>query len=370
MKTMTILLYVFMSVMNIGIVSAFYEWMPLSRREEAFFGVPVGPGFYSGEGRHLLRRYRLWLVAMLIAVEAASLSVSIYLDGLPSVVFMRMASSLAVTAAAFFIYVIFSRRVQPFEVKEEKRAVASSLRLRRLSDYTNITLEVIVSVLTIAPIALLIYYYPVLPDRIPAHFDSRGEMVWEAKSFTSIFSLSVLAIYLQGFFLLFKYAMLKATMTLPAERAEEYLDCKEESLRLTARFLDHFRFGIIVLLSLVSMEVFFRTVERVQTIIISSIAFSIVAGIAGLLLLNRYMNRWATIDRRLREVAGKTYVQRQVARWRIGRLVYYNREDPAVFVETPVGPGLTLNLARLRAWVCLAYWAALPLLVIWILRIV
>ncbi len=367
---MTILLYAFMSVINIGIVSAFYEWMPLSRREEAFFGVPVGEDFYSGEGRHLLRRYRLWLVLALLAVEAVSLPVSIHLDGLPSMMFMRTASSLAVTAAAFFIYAIFSRRAQAFEVREERRAVASSLRSRRLSDYTNIALEVMVFVLTIATIALLIYYYPQLPDRIPVRLDSRGEMVWKTKSFTSIFSTSVLMVYLQGLFLLYKYAMIKATMTLPAERAEEYLDCKEEALRLTARFLDHFRFGIIVVLSLVSMEVFFRTVERVQTMIISGIALSIVAGIAGLSLLNRYINRWAAIDRRLKEVAGKVYVQRQGARWRIGRLVYYNREDPAVFVETSVGPGFTLNLARLSAWVCLAYWAALPLLVVWILRIV
>jgi uncharacterized membrane protein len=343
--------------------------MPLSRREEAFFGVAVGRDFYSGEGRHLLRRYRLWLVAALVAIEAASLVVSIRPDGLPSMVFTRMASSLVLTVAAFFLYAMFSRRVQPFEVREEKRAVASLLKRRAMIDYTNIALEVMVAILVIAPIALLIYYYPQLPDRIPAHLDSRGEMVWETKSFTSVFSLSVLNVYLQGLFLISKYALVKAAMTLPAEHAEEYLDCKEASLRLTVKFLDHFRFGIVALLGLVSAEIFFRSVERVQTIIISGIALSIVAGIAGLWLLNRYVNRWSATDRRLKELTGKTYVRRNGARWAIARLVYYNREDAAAFVETPVGPGVTFNLARIEARACLAYWAALPLLVLWILKI-
>jgi uncharacterized membrane protein len=55
------------------------------------------------------------------------------------------------------------------------------------------------------------------------------------------------------------------------------------------------------------------------------------------------------------------------AAWKAG-LLYFNPADPAVFVETRMGVGWSLNFANVWSWVFLAFALAVPMLVLRVMR--
>ncbi len=344
---------------------ASFFWLPVMRREEAFFGVKVSAEFYRGEGRRILRRYWLWLAMLFVEIEAIGIVVSLYRSELP---LARVASFPLLFLPAIILYILFYRKVKPFAFADAERRYASALKRRHLSEYTNLYLEAMILCLTVLPSLLLIYYYPQLPEKIPVHWDWRGRPdVWARKSFSTVFSLSMLLIYMQGLFLLVKNGLLSVKMTLPAERAAEYLEGKEEFLRTTIRLMDWVRGLVALLMSSLILNVVFSSVEHLRRL---TIVVAVADSLSTLLLVVvciYFIVRLVMIDRRLKRTVGSVYVQRSrdAAHWYAGGLFYFNREDPALFVEKMVGFGYTLNMANPWVYLYLAYAILLPLIMNW-----
>src|SRR3982751_569785 len=75
--------------------------------------------------------------------------------------------------------------------------------------------EVFIVVLTVLPILILIYFYPLLPDRVPEYLKLNGEVqVWGRKSFMSVFRLPLMAIDLQVLCILTKHAARQRTLVI------------------------------------------------------------------------------------------------------------------------------------------------------------
>jgi uncharacterized membrane protein len=339
-----------------------FMFAPVMRGEDAFFGVRVSPETYRGEGRRILHRYWFWLVMTFIEIEAIGLIVSFYRG---RVEFTQVAPRLLLLPVLTLLYVIFYRQAKRLEVFEERQRFASSLKTRHLADYTNIALEIAIVLLTIAPVLLLVYYYPQLPERIPTHWNWKGEAdQWARKSYYSVFSVAAMLVYLQGLMVLIKHGILGVKMTLPAEHTEEYLRLKEESLSFTVRFMDWMRVLLCVLMGSLASNIVFSAVEPLQFL---SRAVAITAEVAGWLMLASVaytIYRFFTIDRRLKAEAGRVYVQRErdAAHWYLGGLIYFNREDPALWVEKLVGWGYTCNMGNKWAYVYIVIMLGVPLL--------
>ena len=63
-----------------------------------------------------------------------------------------------------------------------------ALHPQRLSDYTNIPFEIFIAVFSILPFFVLVYFYPMLPERVPLFMNLNGEVaVWAEKSMLSVF---------------------------------------------------------------------------------------------------------------------------------------------------------------------------------------
>lgn len=341
-----------------------FMFMPLMRGEDAFFGVRVSAEVYRGEGRRILHRYWLWLIMTFIEIEAIGLLVSFYRGRTE---FAQIAPRLLFMPCVLFFYVVFYRQAKRLELIEEHQRFASSLKTRRLADYTSLALEVAIVVLTIAPVLLLVYYYPQLPERIPMHWNWKGEPdEWARKSYFAVFSLAAMLVYMQGLLLAVKQGVLGVKMTLPAEHTEDYLRLKEEALALTIRFMDRMRLLLCILLGSLAANVAFSAIEHLR--FLSSIA-AVAAWASGLLMFVATafaIYRFYKIDRRLKTEVGRVYVQRQkdAAHWYLGGLIYFNREDPALFVEKLVGWGYTFNMGNKWVYLYLAIMIAVPVLLI------
>jgi uncharacterized membrane protein len=348
-----------------ALLMASFGWMPVMRGEEAFFGVRVSKEFYRGEGRALLRRYWFWLLMFFFEVEAIGVLVSLYRAELP---LARIASMPLVVLSAVILYILFYRQVKPFAATDDEQRFASALRRRHLGEYTNLYLEATILLLTVIPSLFLIYYYPQLPEKIPVHWDWRGRPNgWAQKSFGSVFFLSMMLIYLQGLFLLIKHGLLTVKMTLPAERAEEYLRGKEEFLRVILKMMDCVRLLVGTMMSALLLNIVFSSVEELRRFSALAVIIDSSSTLLLVTLCVYFIVRLVGIDRRLKQTVGRVYVQRgrDAAHWYAGGLFYYNPEDPALFVEKLVGFGYTFNMANRWVYVYLAYIILLPLIMSW-----
>src|SRR6267378_4080726 len=112
----------------------------------------------------------------------------------------------------------------------------------RLSDYTSIPVEILVVTLSLAPILVLIYFYPVLPERIPVFLNLHGEVEkWATKSVASVFRVPTMAIDLQLLCLLMKYAVVRSQLSVSDNNAEAYWQYQDRMTSLTSGLWDLLR---------------------------------------------------------------------------------------------------------------------------------
>jgi uncharacterized membrane protein len=341
-----------------------FMFVPVMRGEDAFFGVRVSPEVYRNEGRRLLHRYWLWLFLIFIQIEVIGLLISFYKGRTE---FAQVAPRFLFLPCVMLFYVLFYRQAKRLELVEEHQRFASSLKTRRLADYTNLALEIAIVLLTVAPILVLVYYYPQLPERIPTHWNWKGEPdEWARKSYYAVFSVAAMLVYMQGLILMIKHGLLGVKMTLPAERTETYLQLKEESLALTIRFMDWMRLLLCIMMGSLATKVVFSAVEHLR--FLSGVA-TVAVWASGLLMavaIILAVYRFYRIDRRLKSEVGRVYVQRQrdAAHWYLGGLIYFNREDPALWVEKLVGWGYTCNMGNKWVYAYITLMVGIPLLLV------
>jgi uncharacterized membrane protein len=341
-----------------------FMFVPVMRGEDAFFGVRVSPEVYRNEGRRLLHRYWLWLFLIFIQIEVIGFLVSLYKGRTE---FAQIAPRFLFVPCVMLFYVLFYRQAKRLELVEEHQRFASSLKTRHLADYTNLALEIAIVILTIAPVLVLVYYYPQLPERIPTGWNWKGEPdEWARKSYYAVFSVAAMLVYMQGLILIIKHGLLGVKMTLPAEHTETYLRLKEAALALTIRFMDWMRLLLCIMLGSLATNIAFTAVEHLRFL---SRVVMVAAWASGLLMavaIAFAVYRFYRIDRRLKAEVGRVYVQRQrdAAHWYLGGLIYFNREDPALWVEKLVGWGYTCNMGNKWVYAYITLMVGIPLLLV------
>jgi len=338
--------------------------MPVMRGEDSFFGVRVSSEVYRGAGRKILHRYWFWLIMTFVEIEFLAALVSIYR---PEITVGRLTSILLLLPAGLIFYALFYREIKPFELIEERQRFASSLKTRRLHDHTSIPLEIIIAALAITPFLVLTYYYPEIPDRIPIHYNFRGDADgWTRKSFGMVFLLPMMTAYMYGLFLMMKHGLMEVKTTLPAEHTEEYFNFKEQSLIATMRLMDWIRATVTVMLSGLSLNLIFTTMANLAFMRSVTAITTTISSVTMLIVTGYYIVRLLRINQDLKDATGRVYVEssRDTARWYVGGIVYCNPDDPALFVEKRLGIGYTINFGNKRAYLYLAYLVALPLIAV------
>jgi uncharacterized membrane protein len=362
---MLLIIFVVLDAMWVG-----YLWsMPVPEHREAFFGVRVGPGHPDSRARRILLTYRLALAALFACIELTAVVISVHRADVLALIEVRIVTYAALITAGLADYILCARMMRPVRAPEPIR-VASSLRARHLGDYTNLGFEALVIGATVIPLVLIAAFYRSIPDVLP----TADAAQWEPRSFRLAFGPSLFALYLQGLVFILKLGMVRATLALPAEHADEHLRLKEESIRTSARIWDMFR-GLIAATAILNLRLLTRTPDQVRLLAGIGSVFGLVIAAIGFAGLVRMMSRLSSLYRDLKSSTGEVYVARptDLAHWHAGGLVYFNRDDPAVLVETAVGSkyttGYVLNLGDPWSYGIIVYFAALPAVFGWFLGV-
>jgi uncharacterized membrane protein len=228
----------------------------------------------------------------------------------------------------------------------------------RLRDYTNVPLEIVIGVLTVAPILILVYFYPTLPARIPVFLNFKGEVeVWADKSVMSVFRLPLMAVDLQLTCLLMKYGMVHFKRAWLTE-AEDY---RRRSYALSVGMWDWFRGAIAFKMCAESLSILFINNERLGALKTAAWAIAWIASILGVAGALVYAYRLMAVKREMKKTRTDISPEPAIDKAHVySRFFYYNPSDTAMFVDK-----YGLNFGNKWSYALIGCLVAYPLLVFW-----
>lgn len=229
----------------------------------------------------------------------------------------------------------------------------------RLLDYTNIPFEIFILVFSILPFFLLAYFYTSLPPLVPVFLRLDGGVgVWAQKSVWSVFRVPLMALDTQLVCLLMKYAIAQSGATAVIED-EEQADYRREYLRLNARLWDWFRCLVAFKMSAESVDTIFLSIPRFNFLSRPAFFVTAIAGLSSIVAALFYGYRLLKLKRDASKKFAVMKLQRPVETRRVyGGVIYFNRDDPAMFVNKYV-----VNFGNRWSWLLLLCFVAYPLLV-------
>jgi len=231
---------------------------------------------------------------------------------------------------------------------------------QRLSDYTNISVEIFVVAFTILPFFALAYFYPMLPERVPLFMNLNGDVaVWGEKSWLSVFRVPLMAVVTQVVCLLMKYSIVQSEAALPIENVDDYARLQKQSTILSVGLWDWFRCLAAFKMSAASLDTIFLSIERFKFLSRPAFIITFIAALLSIPVALFYGYRLLIVKRKIKERFGDARIQKPVDASRVyGGVVYFNPSDSALFVSKYI-----FNFANKWAYVFIACIIAYPLLV-------
>ena len=231
----------------------------------------------------------------------------------------------------------------------------TSSQTQPLRDFTNIKFEIFIAAFTILPFLILAYFYSQIPNRVPLFLNITGEVeTWTTKGLISVFRVPLMGLAMQVVFLLLKYGTVQSgTLSPQSTHQRDYL-------RLNARLWDWFRGAAAFKMSAESISTIFLSVDRFKSLAQPTFVFSAIASLIGAVGALYYLYRLLVARRDLKARFGDKDESRPVDKQHVyGRVFYFNRSDPALFVNRYL-----FNFANKWTWIFLACILSYPLLVL------
>jgi uncharacterized membrane protein len=230
---------------------------------------------------------------------------------------------------------------------------------RRLSDYTNIPIEIFIAAFTVLPFIALAYFYPLLSERIPLFMNLNGDVaVWGEKSWLSVFRVPLMAAITQVFCLLMKYSVLPAETDLTIGNDSAARLYKQSTI-FSVRLWDWFRCLAAFKMCAASFDTIFLSIERFNFLSKPTFAITFFAALLSIPVALFYGYRLLIVRRKIKEIFGNAKIKKPVdASHLYGGVVYFNPNDSALFVSKYI-----FNFANKWAYVFIACIIAYPLLV-------
>lgn len=231
---------------------------------------------------------------------------------------------------------------------------------QRLSDHTNIAVEIFVAAFTILPFFVLAYFYTALPERVPLFMNLNGEVaVWGEKSWLSVFRVALMAAVTQVFCLLTKYSVLQTEVASPVETVGDDARLYEQSTVLSTSLWDWFRCIAALKMTAATLDTVFLSIERFKFLSKPAFVITLIVALLSIPVALFYSYRLFILKRKIKDRFGSANAGKTVdASFVYGGVLYFNPADSALFVSKYV-----FNFGNVWTWVFIACIVAYTLLV-------
>ena len=339
-----------------------FSILPLLTRKDIMFGITIPPSEWKNDYFTKLRKkYISYSIVIGAVLLAASIISSAFLSEELAVVLMQVIlwSALLIYFLLFLFFWIKTKKYKEsadWKITAKNIVVAdtnTSYLKRSLSPFWYVVYILLIAFTYFSAIRL----FDLAPNMIPIRFDLQGNPVsFQPKSMTLVYQIIGTQIFLGVMFFSINFITRRAKKTIDPNNPQKSSMQNDAMKYRWSIFL--FITGMLILLifafTLFSMFVTLSVwiimilpMIVVLVILVYAIVLAIKTGQSG--------NKINSVDEK---ELGKDITRDDDSFWKLG-MFYYNKDDPAVFVEKRFGAGWTNNWARWQSWLLIAVIAAI-----------
>ena len=202
--------------------------------------------------------------------------------------------------------------------------------------------------------------YDKIPARIPMHYDFQGHVNrWADKNYRSIMILPFTQMYLLGLFVFINFMIGRAKATIDPDSPKASVQKNVIFRKRWSTFTVVIGTISVIIMALPQMDFIFDIPNGLMQIL--TMGFPIIILVAVIILAFTTGQGGSRI--KSTDEQDSRFVSRDDDQyWKWG-IFYFNREDPAFFVEKRFGIGWTTNFANIWSWVFLIGIIAIAVLI-------
>lgn len=348
---MTILMLVLILIIPMGIILTF---IPILTRKTESFGVSIEAKHHDLPAIQSMRKsFMVWMGFGTLAIAAISIALAAIVDEEAIGWLLPVLTSLVLVLHTT-LYLRFHFRMKKF--KKEHGLLSSEVVQKVVVDTSFHQKKRVFSSLWLLPhlaVAAItawigIYYYDSFPEQIVMQTDLQGNPTNIVdKTYMTVLWPVILQLFMIGTFWIVNYSIAASKQQIDAANPQVSLQQsiifrrKWSGFLMFAGFLLVVLFGFISLQQLLEFDIYVMlagTLVITAFILFGSIRLSFMTGQGGSRI----------------KIAGGQAASQEVNRdddryWKLG-VIYFNPQDPTLFLEKRFGVGWTINFARPLAW--------------------
>lgn len=329
-------------------------FIPFWTRKTDSFGVSIPEEVYQHPQIKKMRQKYAWMNVLLALLTSALFLALAYGHDekyislvFPFIIFGYIFTHLAV-------YLFFHKQMKAIKNnhpdwtnKEQRVIINTGFRSQKLV-YSNYWF-IIPYIISIFTTIITLTNYQIIPERIPMHFSFSGEVNrWADKSYRSILLTPIIQLFMTSLFLFINIMISKAKQQVSAANPEESIRQNVIFRKRWSLLMLILGTSMIILLMLQQLSLVYPINQQllmgvhmvfVISVCIAAIILSITTGQGGSRI------------RRIKSDENSEIINRDDDRyWKLG-IFYFNKNDPAIFLERRFGIGWTTNWAHPLSWI-------------------
>lgn len=219
---------------------------------------------------------------------------------------------------------------------------------------------IIALLITVFTFVLTYIYYDRIPDQIPMQYGLNGEVTnWATKSYGSVFTMPLTQVGMLGMFVFLNAMIGRSRQQIDASYPEKSIEQNVAFRRRWSLFFIITGSAFVLLFSLIQLS-FIYPMDVQILIYVSLILTGLI--LIGTIVLSIITGQGGSRIKVATSQEGKMINRDEDQFWKLG-VFYFNREDPAVWVEKRFGVGWTVNMAKPQAWFAFILILIIPVLI-------
>ncbi|WP_284141565.1 MULTISPECIES: DUF1648 domain-containing protein [unclassified Virgibacillus] len=332
-------------------------FVPYWTRKTESFGVSIPASVYHQPKLQQMRKKYVLQTGILSVIITISilLSGSVWQD--ENVISLILGGAISIyLLVSFVLYIRFHREMKQLKAENKAWSERSQLvvmdtkfRDQKLT-YSNLwfSISFIIALLTAA---WTLINYDKLPARIPMQYDFSGEVTnWSEKSYRSAFLMPIMQVYLTLLFIFINTIIAKAKQQVSAVNTESSVIQNIIFRRRWSLFIIITGTAMALLFAFIQLSLFYPV--NTTLMLVLPLAISIGITIGAIILSITTGQGGSRLKVQGKDNAGEIIDRDDDRYWKLG-IFYFNRNDPAIFLEKRFGVGWTNNWAHPLSWIFL-----------------
>jgi len=330
-----------------------FSILPYITRKDIMFGITIPPSEWKNDYFKKLRKsyVTISIVSGVIFLTGNAISSALLSEQL-SVVFMQVLLWSALLVY-FLLYLFFWIKTKKYKEKANWIINAKNVAVADTkTDYKKRSLSpmwfLVYLVLILVTYFGALQLFELAPNMIPVRYDINGDpSVFQPKSLRIVYQMIGMQVFIGVLFFIVNFTITRAKKTIDPANPEESSIKNDVMKYRWSIFL--FVTGLLMLLIFAQALFSMFVTMPVWAILYMPMGATLIILAYAIILAVKTGQSGSKIKSSIDKKTGTEITRDDDSLWKLG-MFYYNKDDPAVFIEKRFGAGWTNNWARWQSW--------------------